>query len=96
MDNKLEGPFSSLFIFLKMPEKDQKSKSADWIEPIKMAIRLSVWIGFPVVIGYLLGSYLDSKYNSSPKWFLIVIGISFFISMFGLVRSALAEYKKIK
>jgi len=78
-----------------MPEKDQKNKSADWVEPLKIATRLSAWIGFPVALGYLLGSYLDKKYNSSPKWFLIVIGISFFISMFGLVRSALAEYKKI-
>ncbi|MEI7451663.1 MAG: AtpZ/AtpI family protein [Candidatus Falkowbacteria bacterium] len=78
-----------------MPEKDQKSKNVDFVEPLKIATRLSAWIGFPVVIGYLIGSYLDRKYNSSPKWFLIVIGISFFISMFGLVRSALAEYKKI-
>lgn len=75
---------------------NNEKKTVDWVEPLKIAARLSSWIAFPVLVGYLLGSYLDNKYNSSPKWFLIVIGTSFIISMFGLVRSALMEYKKIE
>jgi len=79
-----------------MLEKDIKNKTFDWAEPLKVATRLSAWIAFPVVIGYLIGSYLDKKFDSSPKWFLIVIGISFVVSMFGLIRSTLSEYKKIE
>lgn len=75
---------------------DNKKKSIDWVEPVKIAARLSSWIIFPVIAGFLLGSYLDNKYDSSPKWFLIVIGVSFFISMFGLVKNTIEEYKKIE
>ncbi len=75
---------------------DNKKKSIDWVGPVKIAARLSSWIIFPVIAGFLLGSYLDNKYDSSPKWFLIVIGVSFFISMFGLVKNTIEEYKKIE
>jgi len=77
-------------------ENDNKKKPAYWVEPIKIAARLSSWIAFPVIVGYFLGAYLDKKYNSSPKWTLIIIGISFFVSMFGLVKNAIDEYKKIE
>jgi len=75
---------------------DNKKKSIDWVGPVKIAARLSSWIIFPVIAGFLLGSYLDKKYDSSPKWFLIVIGVSFVISMFGLVKNTIEEYKKIE
>ncbi|MDD5626162.1 MAG: AtpZ/AtpI family protein [Patescibacteria group bacterium] len=67
-----------------------------WMESIKIFSRLSVWIVFPVLIGALLGKWLDKKYNSSPRWFLIVIGLSFIISVVGLVKNTLEEYKKIE
>lgn len=75
---------------------NNKKKLINWSEPVKIAIRFSVWIVFPVFAGYILGSFLDKKYNSSPVWFIIVIGFSFVISMLGLVRTSLAEYKKIE
>lgn len=67
-----------------------------WVEPLKMFSRLSAWIVFPVLFGALLGKWLDQKYNSSPRWFLIIIGLSFIISMIGLVKNTLEEYKKIE
>ncbi len=85
-----------MICFFEMATDNNKKRSTDWVGPVKIAARLSSWIIFPVIAGFLLGSYLDQKYNSSPKWFLIVIGISFFISMFGLVKNTIEEYKKIE
>jgi F0F1-type ATP synthase assembly protein I len=82
---------------METPLKDKvDNKKVDWIGPMQIFARLSVWIVFPVLIGLFLGKWLDRKYNSEPKWFLIVMGISFFVSMFGLIKNTLEEYKKIK
>jgi F0F1-type ATP synthase assembly protein I len=74
----------------------ENNKKSDWAEALAVFFRLSVWIVFPVLIGVFLGKWLDRVNNSSPKWFLIVVGISFVISMFGLVVNTLKEYKKIE
>lgn len=65
-----------------------------WQEPLSIFSRLSGWILLPLVVGTLLGRWLDTKYSSGSKWFLTVIGISFIISMIGLVVQAKKEFKK--
>jgi F0F1-type ATP synthase assembly protein I len=75
---------------------EPKNNKNYWVEPLKMFFRLSAWIVFPVLLGVLLGKWLDNRYNSSPKWFLIVVGLSFVISMVGLVKDTLKEYKNIE
>ena len=67
----------------------------DWILALKVFSRLSAWLAFPIVIGVFLGEWLDNQYNSSPKYFLIVIGLSFLVSIFGLAKNTLKEYKKL-
>jgi len=68
----------------------------DWILALKVFSRLSAWLAFPIVIGVFLGEWLDNQYNSSPKYFLIVIGLSFLVSIFGLAKNTLKEYKKLE
>ena len=85
----------SLVLFVAYMEK-KKSDSNDWVEPLKIFSRLSAWIVFPVLLGALLGKWLDRKYNCSPRWFLIVIGLSFVVSMGGLIKNTLEEYKNIE
>jgi F0F1-type ATP synthase assembly protein I len=67
-----------------------------WVEPFQVFIRMSVWIVFPVLLASWLGKYLDRQYNSQPKWLLICVGLSFIISITGLIKETLKEYKKIK
>lgn len=75
--------------------KKNNFKKDDIMEALRISMRLSVWIAFPVVVGAILGKWLDRKYNSEPKWFLIIIGLAFVVSMFGMIRDALNEMKKI-
>jgi len=72
-----------------------ETKKLDWIKALEMFARLSSWIVFPVLIGALIGNWLDKKYNGHNFIFLGVIGLSFVISMLGLVKNASREYKKI-
>lgn len=76
--------------------KNNGKKNFDWNLAVRLAIILSSWVVFPVIIGFFLGSYLDKKYNSSSyKFLLITLGISFCISIIGLTRDVLRESKKI-
>lgn len=52
----------------------------------------------PVVVLALLGRYLDHRYNSEPKFFIILLILSVVIVFFTLkkiVREAIEGFKKI-
>lgn len=71
------------------------NQSAWWQPALLMFARLSGWIAVPVILATFLGQWLDKKYNSEPWLFLSSVGVAFLISMVGLVKSTLDEYKKI-
>ena len=77
------------------PQKEEMTKKAWYYDALQVFAKLSGWVLVPLIIGYTLGRYLDTKYNSQPKWFLISIGIAFILSTIGIVYQAQAEYKKI-
>ncbi len=72
------------------------NQKPSWQEPLQIFLRLSSWIAFPVLVGALLGRYLDRRYDSEPWLFLASVGVAFLVSMFGLVSSAIKEFKKIE
>lgn len=57
---------------------------------------MSGWIAVPVIIGMFLGKWLDKQYGTEPWLLLVTIGVCFLISMFGLIKDALKEFKKIE
>lgn len=79
-----------------MKEKNSKNEDNWKAKIIFIFLRMSGWIVFPVVVATLLGQYLDSRYDTSPWLFLITIGASFVISMIGLAKETLKEYKSIE
>jgi F0F1-type ATP synthase assembly protein I len=73
------------------------SGQAAWWQPaIIMFLKLSVWIAAPVIIALYFGKWLDKKFNTAPWLFLFCMGAAFLISMVGLIKNTLAEYKKIE
>jgi F0F1-type ATP synthase assembly protein I len=70
-------------------------KNESWGLALKIMANISGWIAGPVIIGLYLGKWLDQKFGTDPWLFLITLGVCFFISMFGLVRTALQEFKQI-
>ena len=60
-----------------------------------MFAKLSGWIALPVIAGAFLGKWLDKKYGAEPWLFLATVGFAFLLSMIGLVKNTINEYKKI-
>lgn len=92
------------FCYCFMPENNpprkkggdkEEDKRAWWQPAVLMFAKMSGWIIFPVIAGIFLGKWVDTKLNAEPWGFLGVIGVAFFISIYGVVRTAQKEYKKI-
>lgn len=62
---------------------------------MQLFLRLSGWIGGPIVVAVFLGRYLDRRYDSEPWLFLATVGVAFVISIIALVKMGLSEMKKI-
>lgn len=73
-----------------------KENKAWWQPAIIMFIKLAGWIAIPIIIALYLGKWLDRKYNSDPWLFLFCVGLAFIISMIGLVKNTISEFKKIE
>ncbi len=63
---------------------------------IGLLVNTTAWIVGPVLAGTLIGKFLDQKYQTEPWLFLISVGVCFLISMFGLIKNALREFKRIE
>ncbi len=50
--------------------------------------RLSSWIGGPIIVALFLGKWLDKKYSTEPKLFLLCVGVAFVVSTMGIVKDA--------
>ncbi|MEA3398438.1 MAG: AtpZ/AtpI family protein [Patescibacteria group bacterium] len=70
-------------------------KEAWWQPAMILFFRLSVWITLPIVIGAFIGKWLEKKFESGFWLFLVCIGAAFIVSIIGLVRNTLQEYRKI-
>jgi len=78
-----------------MEENGKKNQAVWWQPAVMMFAKLSGWIAAPIIIALYFGKWLDKKYDSAPRYLLICIGAAFFISMIGLVKETVSEYKKI-
>jgi F0F1-type ATP synthase assembly protein I len=79
----------------KQKQKQKKVLPELYQKSIVLFARFSGWIVGPVIVAVVTGKMVDNRYDSEPMFVLIFIGVAFVISMIGIVREALAEYKKI-
>ena len=89
--------FYNIFALGMVIQDNENKKEAVWWQPaVAMFARLSVWIAIPVLVGTFLGKWVDQKLGTEPIGLISIISFSFFVSMFGLVKEAAQEYKKIE
>ncbi|HPN96633.1 MAG TPA: AtpZ/AtpI family protein [Candidatus Moranbacteria bacterium] len=78
-------------------EDNKNNPKAPWWQPsLLLFTRLSGWIAGPVILAVFVGKWLDRKYNTEPWLFLILVGIAFFLSSFGIIHDSLKEMKRIE
>ncbi|KKU37219.1 MAG: hypothetical protein UX49_C0001G0089 [Candidatus Wolfebacteria bacterium GW2011_GWC2_46_275] len=71
-------------------------QTPSWQPGMQLFLRLSGWIGFPVLIAVVVGNYLDTLYHTDPWLFLLSVGIAFVVSTFALIHYGLKEMKRIE
>lgn len=80
-----------------MNEENKNKTKVPWWQPsLLLFSKLSGWIIGPIILGIILGKWLDRKFHTEPWLFLITVGLAFAISMFGIVRDATREMKRIE
>jgi F0F1-type ATP synthase assembly protein I len=80
-----------------MSGKESNNSKAPWWQPsLLLFSKLSSWIIGPVILGIIVGKWLDKKFETEPWLFIITVGLAFLISMFGIVRDSMIEMKKIE
>ena len=84
---------------MRMDEKKDSKNETDtsWWQPNLILFgRLSGWIGGPIILAIFFGKFLDEKYSTEPKWFLICVGVAFIGSTVGIIKDSLEAMEKIE
>ena len=76
-------------------QKEEQIKELWWKPAIMVSANTSAWIVGPIIIALILGKYLDSKYGTSPRYFLILIIIAFVVTVGGIYRLLRKYLKKL-
>ncbi len=77
--------------------KNNEQNNELWWKPaIIVFASVSAWIAVPIIAALYLGKYLDKKYASQPKFFLILIAVAFLITIFGIIRILKKQIGKMK
>ena len=78
---------------------DNSKKPKSWWAPaVALFGEVSGWIIVPIVIALIFGRMLDAHYGTRPIFFLLLAGLGFLFSCFGIVRvigKYMREIKKI-
>lgn len=59
-----------------------------WRQALIVFGRMSGWVATPVLLAVFLGRYFDAKYSTGDRYFFIMIGVGFFVSIFGIYRES--------
>ena len=70
----------------KKPVLEDKKGKQRLYESISLATDLGFIISVPLVGGALLGSFLDNKFNTSPKFTLSLIFLGVIIALFNIYK----------
>lgn len=79
-----------------MGEKIENKKNF-WLQiGLKLFVHISGFIVFPILIAVYLGSWLDSRYDKEPMFFIICIAVAFLITNIGIVFVSIKAMKEMK
>lgn len=73
----------------------RKQNIPSWQPGMQLFLRLSAWIGAPVLLAVAIGRYLDAIYHTDPWLFLFSVGIAFVVSTWAIIHYGLKEMKRI-
>lgn len=57
-----------------------------WHAPLMSFFKISAWIVGPILLGVLLGDFLDKKFRTSPWVEIILTGLFFMFSIYHMIK----------
>lgn len=75
--------------------RETDKKQVWWLPSIYIFSKATAWIAIPIIVALYVGDWLDTKYQSGNKWLLIIVGLAFILSMIGLIKTTIEEWKKL-
>lgn len=77
-------------------EENNKKKSSNVYKELGPYLNLGWQLVITMVLGVLLGNWLDSKNNTSPLWLGVFSGLGIVIGLYNFIKTALQSNKKKK
>ena len=65
-----------------------------WNQGFFIFLRLSSWIIGPLILGIIIGKWVDAKYENEPWGLFLSIIVAFIITMVKLFQETIKELKK--
>jgi len=77
--------------------KQNLNNGSPWWKPAMEIIgEVSTWIVVPIVLALVFGKMLDAHYGTRPIIFLVLAGLGFLVTCFGMFRVIKNYMNKIK
>jgi len=67
-----------------------------WQKGLNFALELCGWLVGPLVVALFLGDFLDQKYQTAPRYFWILVGLAFAITIIGLAIETIKYTKELE
>lgn len=84
------------FVFMD-ENKQNLNQGGPWWKPgVQIFSEISTWIFVPIILALIGGKALDTHYDTKPLMLLILAGIGFLISSFGIARAVRNYMQKLK
>jgi len=67
-----------------------------WKDGVQVFTQVSVWIVVPILVALFVGKSLDAHFGTKPKIFLLLAGLGFIFSCYGIIRVIKKYLKEIE
>lgn len=76
--------------------KSFRYRREDWAPAMQIFSEISTWIAAPIILAVITGKYLDKRYDAGNLWLLVLAGVAFLASAYGIVKTVKKFQEKLK
>lgn len=77
-------------------DKQLNTKGPWWKDGMQVFSEISTWIAMPIILALIVGKKLDSYYGTKPLWLLVLAGVGFLLTSYGIVKTVRKYQAKVK
>ncbi len=77
-------------------KKDKTSQAAWWQPGLLLGMQVTGWIVGPIILGLLLGRWLDKKFDTEPWLLLVSLALAFITTNIGILKEGRHAQKKME